>query len=123
MGLPVLDTKNDFLNMLYSHHVLAVSVFFILSGRVIANSVLKNPKIQTVFDTSVRRVFRLVMPIHFVWTFHWVNIQIGVYNHSFLFSDIFAQTYKIFFMSKGAEQFKGIFLNGWTLLVEVCFIF
>jgi peptidoglycan/LPS O-acetylase OafA/YrhL len=101
MSLPALNTKNDLLKMLYSNHHLAVNVFFILSGRVIANSVLKNPLARTVFDTSVRRVFRLVLPILFVWTFHWVNTRLDVYpkKKNFQFSDIFSQTYKIFFMS------------------------
>ncbi|KAL3894358.1 MAG: hypothetical protein SGCHY_005322, partial [Lobulomycetales sp.] len=120
-----LGTPSQLLFLIFSHSKLAVVIFLILSGRVIANSILKRPTIQVAFDTAVRRVFRLVFPCLCIWFMHWCWKELGIYDiklNSFVkktkvidlikinkgpFSiyDIFAQTWKMFVHTRPNDRF------------------
>jgi peptidoglycan/LPS O-acetylase OafA/YrhL len=58
----------------------AVYIFYFLSGRVIENSILKKPTIRNVFDTAIRRIFRILLPVVWIWTYHFIAQRLGVYD-------------------------------------------
>lgn len=123
-----LQTTSSVMFLLFSHSTLATAVFFTLSGRVIANSILKRPTFQVAFDTAVRRVFRLVIPCFWIWTMHWANQRLGVYdiiwqsttlvdlNRSpFSLWDIIGSTWNMFVYTRSNDEYTHLkgFLNAW----------
>jgi peptidoglycan/LPS O-acetylase OafA/YrhL len=138
---PKLNDKHHLIVFLTSHGKLAVAVFFLLSGRVIAHSILRTPTVRNVFDTTVRRMFRIIVPVIWIWMYLFVMQRLGSYNfeltepskhlvakkfynfyrHPISFWEIFTRTWDIFVKARvldGDKQLHG-FHHGWTLIVEI----
>ena len=77
-----LSQFSPIFNLVLQSGKLAVVIFFVLSGRIIANSILRNPTTKTLIDTSIRRIFRIAIPVLCIWVFHWFCYRVGFYNFS-----------------------------------------
>jgi peptidoglycan/LPS O-acetylase OafA/YrhL len=59
---------------------LSVTIFFILSGRVLANSFLKTGNPERLASSAFRRTFRLLIPIMVTLLLHWILQSCNVYE-------------------------------------------
>ncbi|KAJ3383132.1 hypothetical protein HDU92_004385 [Lobulomyces angularis] len=56
----------------------AVTIFFVLSGRVMANGILKNPKVEVLFSAIFRRFFRLLIPLLGSYSIYYIFLSSGI---------------------------------------------
>lgn len=59
---------------------MAVPLFFILSGRIIACSIIRKKSLDSVYSVAMRRPFRLMVPVFCMYLFHWILCSYRFYD-------------------------------------------
>ena len=98
---------------------IAVSIFFLLSGRVICNSILKRPTLRNVCDTSIRRIFRLVVPIAWTFAYLYISQRIGMYSFRSGVLDNTANKFQLDFINSHQLSLIDIFWFTWDMVVNI----
>ncbi|MGP8214882.1 MAG: acyltransferase family protein [Bacteroidia bacterium] len=110
-----------------------VSLFFVLSGYVLSRSYIKNNNIETLVSSSIRRFFRLYIPVAFALILAFIALhysfgqvrETAVITHSDWLSDTqpWDKSFKTFFgylsyytMFKGDSRYV---TSTWTMSIEL----
>ncbi|TPX53831.1 hypothetical protein PhCBS80983_g06147 [Powellomyces hirtus] len=103
---------------LFVHGKFAVSLFFVLSGRVLGIGYLKSPSAQRLASAFLRRPFRLIIPVIGALWVHWFMYRVGAYEPAGTAASYWGNwlgvRYSIDRIKENPPSFIGQFLLGLT---------
>lgn len=104
--------SNPFFFMMINGRYM-VSVFFVLSGRVLVSSYLRKHDPAYLVSTSVRRPFRLGLPIFFAMISNYLIASVGAYlmpNYSTYTANVICKNWCQFYVDSPADPNPGMIL-------------